>query len=133
MVDTFSLTSTYVHLDGGTAERIPVDETFWPRVISGERPLPGWLVASFEFADTDPDAPTSHSEVHPRGDEIHICLEGAMTAILEHAEGLEKIDFTVGESCLVPAGTWHRLIAREPSRIVSLTYGDGSQHRAAGD
>lgn len=132
MVEHFNLTSTYLHLDGGTAERMPVDETFWPRVISGERPLPGWLVASFEFAATDVDAASAHSEVHPHGDEIHICVDGAMTAVLERPGGQALVDFGPGESCLVPAGVWHRLVAREPSRIVSLTFGDGTQHRPAG-
>lgn len=131
MAETFNLTSTYLHLDGGTAERMRVDEAFWTRVISGERPLPGWLVASFEFTNPDLDPASAHSEVHPRGDEIHICVEGAMTAILERPDGQEQVDFTVGETCLVPAGVWHRLVARKPSRIVSLTFGDGTQHRRA--
>jgi mannose-6-phosphate isomerase-like protein (cupin superfamily) len=131
MAKAFTLTSTYLHLHGGEAERMIVDEAFWPRVISGERPLPGWLVAGFEFAATDGDAASGHSEVHPNGDEIHICVDGAMTAIFEHPEGQERIDFGAGESCLVPAGVWHRLVGRVPSRVVSLTFGEGSQHRPA--
>jgi len=129
MDKSFALTSTYVHLDGGAAERMAVDETFWARVISGARPLPGWLLASFEFSATDSDTATQHSEVHPHGDEIHICVDGAMSAVLERSEGDEQIDFGVGEACLVPAGVWHRLVARKPSRIVSLTFGEGSRHR----
>ena len=132
MDKSFTLTSTYVHLDGGDAECMIVDDAFWPRVISGARPLPGWLVASFELAATDSDAASDHSEVHPRGDEIHICVDGAMTAVLERPEGDEQVDFGVGEACLVPAGVWHRLVARKPSRIVSLTFGEGTQHRAGG-
>jgi mannose-6-phosphate isomerase-like protein (cupin superfamily) len=129
MADSFTLTSTYVHLHRGHAERMTVDEAFWPGVISGARPLPGWLVASFEYAATDSDAASGHSEVHPHGDEIHVCVDGAMTAILEHPDGAEQVDFEVGETCLVPAGVWHRLVARKPSRIVSLTFGEGTQHR----
>jgi mannose-6-phosphate isomerase-like protein (cupin superfamily) len=131
MNTSFTLTSTFLHLDGGAAERMVVDETFWPRVMSGARPLPGWLVTSFEFAAADSDAASQHSEVHPQGDEIHICVDGAMTAILERPEGNERIDFGIGEACLVPAGVWHRLVARKPSRIVSLTFGEGTEHRAS--
>lgn len=130
MSNSFTLTDTYLHLDGGRAERMAIDDTFWPRVMSGERPLPGWLVASFTFDEVEDEA-AGTSEMHPRGDEIHVCVDGAMTAILEYPDRVERIDFEVGRSCLVPAGVWHRLVARRPSRIVSLTFGEGTAHRAA--
>ena len=88
-------------------------------------------MTSFEFAAADSDAASQHSEVHPQGDEIHICVDGAMTTILERPEGNERIDFGIGEACLVPTGVWHRLVARKPSRIVSLTFGEGTEHRAS--
>lgn len=87
---------------------------------------PGGLVAGFEFA---PDAAPGHSEMHPRGDEVHVCVSGAMTAVLEHADGEQRIDFDAGQTCMIPRGTWHRLVARQPSRVVSLTFGEGTEHR----
>jgi hypothetical protein len=30
----------FLHLDGGRAEVMPVDDQFWPTVMSGQRPLP---------------------------------------------------------------------------------------------
>jgi mannose-6-phosphate isomerase-like protein (cupin superfamily) len=131
MGNSFTLTDTYLHLEHGQAERMVIDEAFWPRVVSGERPLPGWLVASFSFASTEDDGASDHSEMHPCGDEVHICLGGAMTAILEYAEHEERIEFDVGQTCIVPAGVWHRLVARKPSQIVSLTFGEDTEHRKA--
>lgn len=131
MDTAFDLAKTYLHLHDGRAERMEADETFWERVISGARPLPGWLVACFEFPTATDATAGGHSEVHPNGDEIHTCVDGAMTAVLEHPEGYETIDFDAGQSCLVPSGVWHRLVARKPSRIVSLTFGEGTEHRPA--
>jgi hypothetical protein len=39
------------------------------------------------------------------------------------------IEFAAGQACLIPRGTWHRLVQRQPSRIVSLTFGEGTEHR----
>lgn len=128
---TFDPTRTYLHLDGGQAEQMDVDDSFWPRVASGGRPLPGWLVAMFEWSAATDGAAGGHSELHPSGDEVHVCVSGAMSAFLEHEDGDEILDFTAGQACVIPSGVWHRLEAKEPSRVISLTFGEGSQHRPA--
>jgi mannose-6-phosphate isomerase-like protein (cupin superfamily) len=130
MDTVLDLSETFLHLERGRAEAMPVDERFWERVISGQKPLPGWLVASFEFPCATEDG-EGHSERHPSGDEIHVCVSGAMAAVLEHDDGEEVIEFSHGQTCLIPRGTWHRLVARQPSRIVSLTFGEGTEHRPA--
>ncbi len=84
-------------------------------MASGERPLPGWLMAMFEWAAGDGASAGGDSEVHPEGDKIHVCVPGAMTAVLEHDAGEERIDFSSGHACVVPRGVWHRLIARQAS------------------
>jgi len=50
-----------------------VNEGFWAGVASGARPLPGWLVAMFEWSADSDGVAGGHSEVHPNGDEIHVC------------------------------------------------------------
>lgn len=110
---------------------LPVDERFWPAVMSGEQPLPGWLVAAFWWGAGPSGAARGHSEVHPRGDEVHVCLSGTMTAVLEHDDGEQRVDFDTGQVCVVPCGVWHRLEARSDSRVLSLTFGEGSEHRPA--
>ncbi|TCP42049.1 cupin domain [Tamaricihabitans halophyticus] len=131
MTEILDLSRTYLHLNESGAEQLPVDDQFWERVISGALPLPGWLVAVFEFPEAD-DGEQGDSEMHPLGDEVHLCLSGAMSAVLEYDTGTKVIDFAAGEACQVPRGTWHRLVARQPSRIVSFTFGTGTEHRAAG-
>lgn len=128
MATVMDLTRTYLHLNHGRADELVGGDSFWARVSGGELPLPGWLVASFEFDPADGVAGGS-SEMHPNGDELHVCVSGAMRAVLEHDGAPEVIDFGAGETCLIRRGTWHRLEAREPSRIVSLTFGEGTQQR----
>ncbi|MQA11123.1 MAG: cupin domain-containing protein [Pseudonocardiaceae bacterium] len=125
-----NLTGTYLHLHQGRAEAMKVDQDFWPRVMSGALPLPGWLVAMFEFPSAGQPSEPGPSERHPSGDEVHLCVSGAMSAVLEHPSGDEVIDFSAGECCVIPRGTWHRLVAREPSRIVAVTFGEGTEHRS---
>ncbi|MDQ2724420.1 MAG: cupin domain-containing protein [Actinomycetota bacterium] len=130
-IPPFDPTTTFVHLDGGRAEVMPVDEHFWPAVMSGQRPLPGWLVTASSWTAGPGVAAGSHSEVHPAGDEVHLCMAGAMTAILEGDGGEQRVDFDPGQVCVVPAGVWHRLEARQDSRVLSLTFGERSEHRPA--
>lgn len=119
-------TTTYLQLAGGLAEVLQVDDEFWLSVMSGERPLNGWLVTG--SAQT-PGAGGGHSEVHLKGDEVHLCQTGAMEAVFEHADGEEVIAFGPGEVCVISAGVWHRLRTVEPSRVLSLTFGRGTEHR----
>ena len=129
MATAIDLTRTYLHLHDGRANLMAGGDSFWERVGGGGPALPGWLVAAFEFAPSGNGAEGA-SEMHPNGDELHVCVSGAMRAVLEHDDGeLEAIDFAAGETCLVPRGVWHRLEAGEPSRIVSVTFGEGTRHR----
>lgn len=130
MSSILDLTKTYLHLERGQAEAMQVDEWFWDDVISGALPLPGWLVATFDFPAAS-DGEGGFSEQHPHGDEVHACVSGAMSAVLEYRDDDEVVEFSAGQTCVIPRGTWHRLVAREPSRIISLTFGKGTQHRAA--
>lgn len=129
MSNVTDLQSSYFHLLDNRAESMPGGAAFWARVSSGDLPLPGWLVAHFEFPDAD-DISGGHSEVHPNGDELLICLAGSMTAVFEAPGGDEQVDFAAGQVCAIPAGTWHRVAPNEPSRMLSLTFGDGTEMRA---
>lgn len=131
MSAALDLTTTYLHLRHGRADPMTGGARFWERVTSGELALPGWLVASFELGPASGGADAGYSEMHPNGDEVHVCLYGAVSAVLERDAGDDVIDFAAGQTCLVPQGTWHRLVARESSRIVSLTFGEGTQSRPA--
>ncbi|MGI8752459.1 MAG: hypothetical protein ACR2MN_09135, partial [Acidimicrobiales bacterium] len=49
-VRPFDPATTFVHLDGGKAEVMAVDDQFWPKVMSGQRPLPGWLMTASSWS-----------------------------------------------------------------------------------
>jgi mannose-6-phosphate isomerase-like protein (cupin superfamily) len=122
----FDLTSTHVCLSPqGSASTIEVTPEFWATI--GERAdlREGRLVAVFES-----DADWPHWEMHPAGDELLVLLSGKMTIVLEEG-GLEHmLELPAGSSCLVPRGVWHRAIVPVPSRLLAITYGRGTEHRA---
>jgi mannose-6-phosphate isomerase-like protein (cupin superfamily) len=133
MPDTrpFSLSSTYLRLrSDASVEPLPVDATFWQRLTTGQLGTfhHEYLVTSHAF-DTD----WSTWEMHPKGDEIVCLLSGAVTFILEREGGNQAIDLTEsGAYVIVPKGTWHTAKARAASRMLFITAGEGTQHRAMG-
>ena len=81
------------------------------------------LVSSFRF---DSDWPTW--ERHPAGDELVCLLSGGATLILE---GLGTTELSEpGSFVLVPKGTWHTARTSVPTRMLFVTPGEGTEHRA---
>lgn len=75
------------------------------------------------------DAPWGGWERHPNGDEIVYLLEGDADFTLRH-EGAET---TVrlhepGTYVVVPKGAWHTASPRNPSTMLFLTPGEGTEH-----
>ena len=69
-----------------------------------------------------------HWEMHPNGEEMLICLSGALRVVEEHAA--EKIiELPAGHVHCVQRGLWHRILVQKPGRIVHITWGDGTEHR----
>lgn len=66
------------------------------------------------------------------GDEI-VCLnEGAVTFVLEQDGAHRELHIDrIGEFVIVPQGTWHTARVGEPSRMLFITAGEGTQHRGA--
>lgn len=129
---SFDPSSTYLHLHGGSAERLPVDERFWPSVFSGKRPLPGWFGGLFAYLPPEPGSGPTQTECHPEGEELHVCFSGTVTVVLERDDEDERIELTPGRACVIPAGVWHRLEATQASRVLTFTFGEGTEHRAGG-
>lgn len=124
----FDPTSTYLLLRGdGAAERIEVDERFWPDVMADRRRLDGRLVSAFRI-ERDVD----HWEMHPAGDEVLLRLSGRFDVVLEGDGGERVVALeAAAPACVIPAGAWHTVRVREPGVVVFLTAGEGSQHRPA--
>ena len=70
-------------------------------------------------------------EMHPAGDEILFMLEGKATFVLELSDGLREVVLSAGRLLVIPKGVWHTARVSEPSRLLAITAGSGTQHRAA--
>jgi oxalate decarboxylase/phosphoglucose isomerase-like protein (cupin superfamily) len=69
--------------------------------------------------------------MHPNGDEVVCLLSGQVTFILDHKAGNLEIDMNEsGDLVIVPKGTWHTAKVRVPSKMLFITAGEGTQHRA---
>lgn len=122
------LDSTFVRLrsDGG-AEALPVDESFWQRLASGELGTfrGEHLVSCYTF-----DADWTSWEMHPKGDEIVCLLSGSVTFVLEELQGRREMRLDrVHAFAIVPRGTWHTARVHEPSSMLFITPGEDTRHR----
>jgi mannose-6-phosphate isomerase-like protein (cupin superfamily) len=117
---------TYVHLaESGTATELPGGESFWglPEAEM-ERYGNGWLVSEFEFAADWPNW-----EMHPNADEFVYLLSGAVEVHLEQSDGMRKVALIGNGAIVVPRGVWHTAKIIEPSRMLHVTRGAGTQLR----
>ena len=122
------LSSTFVVL-GPDLAAVPVAVT--PTVYEQlDRDFDGFkgrvLVARYAF---DSDWPTW--EIHPHGDEIVVLMAGRAEMILDESAGrrcvvLEK----PGEFVIVPKATWHTARIAEPTSMLFVTPGEGTENRA---
>ena len=84
------------------------------------------LVSSHEFTA---DWPTW--ERHPAGDEIVVLLSGRATMLLRTGAGEEALDLAAAASyVIVPRATWHTAKVSEPTRMLFITPGEGTENRA---
>src|SRR5262249_52198239 len=103
-VPTYDITSTFVSLDDGSRARpLPVNQDFWPALMSGRLGNVSRLVSCLTHSSDWPSW-----EKHPAGEEFVCLLEGEVELILEiggrHASVvLDK----PGSFVLVPIDTWH--------------------------
>ncbi|MBL8552066.1 MAG: cupin domain-containing protein [Hyphomonadaceae bacterium] len=129
MGEAFSLESTYLALDGaGAARLLPVGPDFWERIeetaaASGTLVMVGESVADW-----------SVWEMHPAGDEVLYLLSGAMEIEFDaQSGGGVRTSLAPGEALLVPKGVWHTAHVARPSKLLSITYGAGTEHRPRGE
>jgi mannose-6-phosphate isomerase-like protein (cupin superfamily) len=129
-MDAFNLNSTYLRLrSDSSVEPLPVDQTFWDRLSSGQL---GEFHNEYLVSSHSVDGDWSVWEMHPNGDEVVCLLSGNVTFILETAEGYQAVELDKGGSfVVVPKGIWHTVKVSERSTMLSITAGEGTQHRAA--
>jgi len=69
-------------------------------------------------------------EMHPEGEEVVVCLDGAITLIQEDAQGAQrKIRLGAGDYAINPRGVWHTANVAQSARALFITAGWGTQVR----
>ena len=125
---SFDPSETYVLLrTDGNAEQVPGGETFWsmpPQDLDGCGHA--WLISEFECSADWPNW-----EMHPNGDEFVYLLSGSATLLFEQPGGVEEVPLDGRRAVVVPKGIWHSAKVSSPSRMLFVTKGLGTQHRAS--
>ena len=102
---------------------MPVGPDFWPTMDRN----PNMRATLVSFGTGEGDWP--HWEMHPKGDEVLVLVEGSLTLILDEAGVERRQDMTAGQTLVVPKGAWHRAIGQRGVKMLFITYGEGTQHR----
>ncbi len=126
-VTLFNPLATLVRLDAEARKATPLPRSAqaWREINTshGERVIG-------MFAPVDPkDLHPEKWEMHPHGDELLYLFDGAIDIVIGDEDGQEQdlIPLRAGQSCLVPTGIWHRLLLREPSRMMFVTPAGGTR------
>lgn len=122
----------YLHVKDGTEiAAVDAPDSFWPDLSAGKFPEldHGRLMSAFTFTGA-----WDTWERHPAGEELVMLLGGAVTLMLEEAEGVRVVSLThPGAYVLVARNTWHTARAEVESSLVFLTPGAGTEHRPVND
>lgn len=85
----------------------------------------GRLVSLHSFAE-----PWAMWEMHPLGEEVVLCVSGAMTLHQEAPDGAKaEIALKTGEYAINARGVWHTADTDRDTTALFITAGEGTQHR----
>ncbi len=121
-----NLEATYVVLDDN-ANATPVEVT--PTVFEDldkqfDKFVGKLLIAKFSFEEDWPSW-----EIHPKGDEIVCLLSGTATMILKKDDKQASVELSgSGDFVVVPCGTWHTAKIKEPTSMIFVTPGEGTEN-----
>ncbi|MBK7600316.1 MAG: cupin domain-containing protein [Acidobacteria bacterium] len=135
--DTIDLLKNYLLLEpDGAAVLLPGGGDFWSQLMSGNATDPGIrrLMGSEHrrlLSALPMGADWTNWEMHPAGDEVLFMLEGKATFLLDLPDGLREVALSPGRLLVIPKGVWHTAKVSEPTRLLAITAGQGTQHRPA--
>lgn len=128
---TIDIRTTPIHLGlGGTAVGVP-DFAWDPERLAAyaEHTRPdgpdGRLVMLFH----NDGSPWEHWECHPLGDEVVVACTGRPVFRQDTPDGIETITLAPGEALINPTGVWHIGEGGEPGWILTITPGQGTEHK----
>lgn len=84
----------------------------------------GRLVSMYTFT-----TPWDAWEMHPKGDELVVCIQGSITLIQEIDGATRSVTLRAGDAAINPAGVWHTADADAPCTVLFITAGQGTEHR----
>lgn len=120
-----------IHLGlGGTAIVEPefTGEMAWYMAYSERRAADGAegrLVNLVTFTESWADW-----EMHPKGDEVVLCIAGAITLHQEKADGTKaSVTLGPGDYAINEPGTWHTADVEETATALFITAGEGTEGR----
>lgn len=120
-----------IHLGlGATAEIEPAftGDMEWYNVYGARHAadgVEGRLVNLFTFTEA-----WTVWEMHPKGDEVVLCVSGSITLIQETDEGsTTEITLGPGEYAVNAPGVWHTADIAEEATAVFITAGMGTEHK----
>ncbi|PZV02400.1 MAG: cupin [Leptolyngbya sp.] len=111
---------------GGNAIPVSITDTFYEELhrnfgdFKDKR-----LVSQYNF-----DRDWGTWEMHPAGEEFVCLLSGQLDLILEQNGVENKLSLkTSGSYVIVPKGIWHTAKVHQPSSVLFITPGEGTQNR----
>ena len=131
MAQTSALQLETTHLrlrPDSSIEPLPVDAQFWARIASGKLGSfrTEYLVSCHAFSSDWPSW-----EMHACGDEVVCLLSGRATFVLEAGGVPQRVELQqAGAFVIVPRGVWHTAQTTQACRMLFITAGEGTQHRA---
>ncbi|MEQ1640818.1 MAG: cupin domain-containing protein [Novosphingobium sp.] len=85
----------------------------------------GRLVAAHRFSGN-----WTGWEMHPAGDEVVLCISGAMTLHQEFPDGrCETVTIAAGDYAINPPGVWHTADIEGEAEALFITPALGTEHR----
>lgn len=69
-------------------------------------------------------------EMHPEGEEVVICLDGAITLVQDIEGAPRETALGPGDYAINPRGVWHTANVADHARVLFITAGWGTQGRA---
>ena len=123
MIEAIDLEQVFLSLNGGgRADALP-GEHFGIRLSHAPADM-AYLVGVHPLTADWP-----HWEMHPKGHEVLVFLEGRVEMTLEQDGQRRVVEVGPGSTLVIPPGAWHTARVIEPGRMLGITYGEGTQHR----
>lgn len=123
-----NIENDFVVIDANKQASIePADAELYQRLDSHYQQFAGCeLVSCYESRED-----WSSWEMHPAGDELVMLLAGSATMVWQTASGPQSAMLAKqGDFIVIPKGTWHTANIAEYAKLLFVTPGQDTQHKA---